>query len=111
MKKIGETSYLIKCTLYDRSTINLQPTIIVRRRLADGEIDYGRLVKDASTSPCTRTSTWAGLACGGRVGGNSLFVAFIDSESVVIAILWRLSTPTVGINSLGLISIIIGDIN
>ena len=34
-----------------------------------------------------------------------MFVAFIDvdSESVAIAILWRLSTPTVGVNSLGLI--------
>jgi hypothetical protein len=37
-----------------------------------------------------------------RVGGNSLFVAFIDTESVAIAILWRLSTPTIGVNSLGL---------
>ena len=34
--------------------------------------------------------------------GNSFFVAFIDSESVAIAILWRLSTPTVGVNNLGL---------
>jgi hypothetical protein len=33
--------------------------------------------------------------------GSSLFVAFIDSESVVIAILWLLLTPAVGINSLG----------
>ena len=37
-----------------------------------------------------------------QVGGNSLFVAFIDSELVAIAILWRSSTPTVGVNSLGL---------
>jgi hypothetical protein len=36
-----------------------------------------------------------------RVGGNSLFVAFIDSESVSIAILWQLLTPIVGVNSLG----------
>ena len=38
-----------------------------------------------------------------RVGGNSLFVALVDSESVAIATLWRLLTPTVGVNSLGLI--------
>ena len=37
-----------------------------------------------------------------RVGGSSLFVALIDSESVAIATLWRLLTPTVGVNSLGL---------
>ena len=37
-----------------------------------------------------------------RVGGNSLFVALIDSESVAIATLWRLLTPTVGVKSLGL---------
>ena len=37
-----------------------------------------------------------------RVGGNSLFVALIDSESVAIATLWRLLAPTVGVNSLGL---------
>ena len=37
-----------------------------------------------------------------RVGGNSLFVALIDSVSVAIATLWRLLTPTVGVNSLGL---------
>ena len=30
-------------------------------------------------------------------------MASIDSESVAIAILWRLSTETVGVNSLGLI--------
>ena len=36
-------------------------------------------------------------------GGNSLFVALIDSESVAIATLWRLMTPTVVVNSLGLI--------
>jgi hypothetical protein len=30
-------------------------------------------------------------------------VAFIDSESVAIAIPWRLLTPIVGVNSLGLI--------
>ena len=34
-----------------------------------------------------------------RVGGNSLFVALIDSESVAI------TSPTVGVNSLGLIII------
>ena len=51
------------------------------------------------------SSLWAGLDCWGRVGGNSLFVAFIDSESVAIAILWRISTPTVGVNSLGLMII------
>ena len=51
------------------------------------------------------SSLLAGLACRGRIGGNSLFVAFIDSESVAIAILWRLSTPTVGVNSLGLVLI------
>ena len=32
-----------------------------------------------------------------RVGGNSLIVALIDSESVAIATLWRLLTPTVGV--------------
>ena len=37
-----------------------------------------------------------------RVGGNSLFVALIDSESVAIATLWRLLTPTVCVISLGL---------
>jgi hypothetical protein len=47
-------------------------------------------------------SLWEGLAFETSVGGNSLFVAFIDTESVAIAILWRLSTPTIGINSLGL---------
>ena len=36
-----------------------------------------------------------------RVGGNSLFVALIDSESVAIATLWQLLTLTVGVNSLG----------
>jgi hypothetical protein len=46
-------------------------------------------------------SLWEGLACETSVGGNSLFVAFIDTKSVAIAILWRLSTPTVGVNSLG----------
>ena len=35
-------------------------------------------------------------------GGDSVFVAFIDSESVAIATSWRLTTPTVGVNSLGL---------
>ena len=35
-----------------------------------------------------------------RVGGNNLFVALIDSESVAIASLWQLLTPTVGDNSL-----------
>ena len=40
------------------------------------------------------------LASRGHVGGNSLFVAFIDCELVAIAILWRLSTPIVGVNSL-----------
>ena len=46
------------------------------------------------------SSLWVGLACRGCVGGNSLFVAFIDSESVVIAIqhLWWLLTPTVSID-------------
>jgi hypothetical protein len=39
-------------------------------------------------------SLWEGLACETSVGGNSLSVAFIDSESVAIAILWRLSTPS-----------------
>ena len=42
-----------------------------------------------------------GAGLRGRVGGNSLFVAFIDSESVAIAILWRLLTAIVGVNSLG----------
>ena len=42
----------------------------------------------------------AGLQANECVGGNSFFVAFIDSESVAIAILWRLLTPTVGVNSL-----------
>ena len=37
-----------------------------------------------------------------RVGGNSLFVAVIDSESVAIATLWRFLTPTVSVNSFGL---------
>ena len=45
------------------------------------------------------TSINSGSKC---VGGNSLFVALIDSESVAIATLWRLLTPTVGVNSLGL---------
>ena len=43
-----------------------------------------------------------------RVGGNNLFVALIDSESVAIATLWRLLTPTVGVNSLGQIRNLIG---
>jgi hypothetical protein len=47
-------------------------------------------------------SLWEGLACETSVGGNSLVVAFIDTESLAIAILWRLSTLTVGVNSLGL---------
>jgi hypothetical protein len=47
-------------------------------------------------------SLWEGLAFETSVGGNSLFVAFIGTESVTIALLWRLSTPIVGINSLGL---------
>ena len=34
-----------------------------------------------------------------------MLVALIDSESVAIATLWRLLTPTVGVNSLGLLSI------
>jgi hypothetical protein len=45
-------------------------------------------------------SLWEWLTCETSVGGNSLFVAFIDSESVAIAILWRLSTPTVGVDSI-----------
>jgi transcription elongation factor GreA-like protein len=55
---------------------------------------------DASKLPA---SLWEGLACETSVCGNSLFMAFIDSESVAIAILWRLSTPIVGVNSLGLL--------
>ena len=51
-------------------------------------------------------SLWEGLAFETSVGGNSLFVAFIDTESVPIAIPWRLSTPTVGVNSLGQIIIV-----
>ena len=46
---------------------------------------------------------WLARLMNERVGGNSLSVAFIDSESVAIATLWRLSTPTVGVNSLGLL--------
>ena len=75
LKKIGETNYLIRCT------INLPMHTYKQLRLS---------------------SLWAGLACRGRVGDNSLLMAFIDNESVAIAILWRLSTPTVGVNSLGL---------
>ena len=41
-----------------------------------------------------------------RVGGNSLFVALIDCESVAIVTLWRLLTPTVGATSLGLLFIL-----
>ena len=47
-------------------------------------------------------SLWEGLACETSVSGNSLFVSFTDSELVAVAILWRLSTPTVGVNCLGL---------
>ena len=36
-------------------------------------------------------------------------MAFIDSESVAVAILWRLSTPTVGVNSLSQKFIIMND--
>ena len=50
--------------------------------------------------PCLRHSVHL-LVVTERVGGNSLFVAHIDSESVAIATLWRLLTPTVGVNSLG----------
>ena len=39
----------------------------------------------------------------GAIGHDRIFVAFIDSELVAIAISWRLMTPTVGVNSLGLI--------
>ena len=42
------------------------------------------------------------LAERGRIGGNSLFVAFIDSELGAIAILWRLVTPIVGVNNYNL---------
>ena len=48
-----------------------------------GDHNFGGTV-NSMTPP----SLWAGLACEGRVGFNSLFVAFIDNESVVIAILW-----------------------
>ena len=37
------------------------------------------------------------------VGGSSLYVAVIDNESVAIVCSWRKLTPTVGVNSLGLI--------
>ena len=43
----------------------------------------------------------------GAIGGDRIFVAFIDSESVAIATLWRLTTPTVGVNSFGLICYLI----
>ena len=55
--------------------------------------------------PCLRHSVHLLVAVSvtERVGGNSLIdVALIDSESVAIATLWRLLTPTVGVNSLGL---------
>lgn len=42
------------------------------------------------------------LCCAAAVGGNSLYVALIDSVSVAIVCLWLQSTPTIGVNSLGL---------
>ena len=48
-------------------------------------IDFGSLF---AVKALRSSSLWVGLACRGLVGGNSLFLAFIDSESVVIAILW-----------------------
>ena len=67
-----------------------------------GETDYGSLVRRRLNVAMHMYKQLEGPPlCGrgwGRVGGNSLFVAFIDSESVI---LWRLSTATVGVNSLG----------
>ena len=61
----------------------------MRHRL--DETDYSSLVTRClnvamhAHAQVRSSSLWAGLACVGRVGGNSLFVAFIDSESVILA--------------------------
>ena len=77
------------CTIYDT---NLQLTSLC---VVSGEIDHGRVVRRClniamhAYKQGPPSSLWAGLACGGCVSGNSLLVAFIDSESVAVAILWR----------------------
>ena len=49
------------------------------------EYDASKLHAHVQASP---SSLWEGLACKISVGGNSLFMAFIDSELVAIATLW-----------------------
>ena len=61
--------------------------------------------------PDLPTILWEGLASpvnkSVAIGGHSVFVAFIDRELVATATSWRLMTPTVGVNSLGLILIVL----
>ena len=110
LKTIGEASYLIKGSIYDRSTILKSTTNNHYMGVAgevNGEIDHGGVVRRClnvamhTYIQARPSSLWVmGLACGRRI-------AFIDSGSVAIAILCRLSTPTVSVNSLSLIIIII----
>ena len=66
------------------------------------ETGFGQYVRLAIlASQCTSISGHCCLDLDMSVAILSLFVALIDRESVAIATLWLLLTPTVGVNSLG----------
>ena len=65
----------------------------------DGDKDSYMSTLQVQASPSLCWRGWLARLTSEHVGGDSVLVAFIDSESVAIATLWRILTLTVSIAS------------